>query len=42
MIETLCDAANRLQDLGEKLVVARLKGLRPWVKTQQKLEAKRS
>jgi len=42
MIETLCDAANRLQDLGEKLVVARLKGLRLRGKTQQKLEAKRS
>lgn len=42
MIETLCDAANRLQDLGEKLVVARLKGLRLQGKTQQKLEAKRS
>ncbi len=42
MIETLCDAANRLQDLGEKLVVARLKGLRLRGHTQQKLETKRS
>ena len=42
MIQTLADAARRLQDLGEKLVVARLKGLRLKGRTQQKLEAKRS
>lgn len=42
MIDTLCNAANRLQDLGEKLVVARIKGLRLRGRTAQRLDAKRS
>ncbi|RZL04158.1 MAG: hypothetical protein EOP36_01615 [Rubrivivax sp.] len=42
MIETMNDAARRLQELGEKLAIARLRGLRFGGKTQQKLQAKRT
>ncbi len=42
MIETMTDAARRLQEMGEKLAVARLRGLRFKGRTQQKLQAQRT